>query len=182
MPPECSGSAPEVEPNDTFETAQGRLAPGTTLCGYLDDSFDFYYVEVSAPGRLTVTLQNVEIEPGTPPLNLLKLFTAGTAPMDWCCLTRRDRIELTVAVNFGRYYILVDAREIIGLPYVLTVGYEATGGRANQLFLFDSCLPTIPLMAAATAHTTSAHSSGPAWVIALFTLCKKVYLRLGLNS
>ena len=125
LPPECDEGTEEAEPNNTFETAQGPLALGTTLCGYLDDVYDFYYVEVAAPGRLIVTLQNVEIEPGTPPLNLLKLFTAGTAPMEWCCFGRRDRIELTVAVNFGRYYILVDAREIVGLPYVLMVAYEA---------------------------------------------------------
>ena len=127
LPAECSGGTLEVEPNNTFETAQGPLAPGTTICGYLDDVYDFYYVEVAAPGRLTATLQNVEIEPGTPPLNLLKLFTAGTAPMEWCCFDRRDRIELAIDVNFGRYYILVDTREIVGLPYVLAVGYEAAG-------------------------------------------------------
>jgi len=127
LPPECGEGAGEAEPNNTFEMAQGPLAPGATTCGYLDDVYDFYYVEVATPGRLTVTLQNVEMEPGTPPLNLLKLFTAGTAPMDWCCISRQERIELAVEVNFGRYYILVDTREIVGLPYVLTVGYEAAG-------------------------------------------------------
>lgn len=127
LPPECGEGAAEVEPNNTFETAQGPLAPGTTLCGYLDDVYDFYYVEVSAPGELTVTLQNVEIEPGKPPLNLIKLFTADPEPMDWCCISRQDRIELTVGVSFGRYYVVVDTRELVGLPYVLMVTYEAGG-------------------------------------------------------
>jgi hypothetical protein len=120
----CGDDTWEAEPNSLFETANGPLAADLTYCGYLGDTYDFYYMDFAAPGRLTVALQNVTTESGAPPLNLLKLFTAERVPIDWCCYSRQERIELAIDVHFGRYYIVVDNRELVGIPYMLLARYE----------------------------------------------------------
>lgn len=120
------------EPNNTLSLSKGPLAPNRVYCGHPDMrddpsgqyDYDYYFINVTNTGQISVTLQNEPLLPGYPPQNLLAIYTPNSALLDWCC-TNPDRgftrSLVTPITITGTYYLLVMSVDIApALTYTLT--------------------------------------------------------------
>ncbi len=117
--------------NDTFEEASGPLAPGRTYCGILDDENDFYFIELSTPGVISVTLHNDYWTLGNQfqPNDVLTLYQLDDLPESKgrCCFQQEQTHTVNIqADSAGRYYLLVQTIDIVPATYSLIWSIEET--------------------------------------------------------
>lgn len=109
--------------NNTFADASGPLVFKQDYCGWLDDTLDYYYFELSTMTMVTVVLQNPDVLPGYPANVIVSLYKDDTSPVlvDWCCPTRKKVVTLSNQLEPAQYYIGVKTTDIAALTYTLTL-------------------------------------------------------------
>lgn len=130
LPMLMRGTAPTYEPNDTRGQAYGPLISGQQLQAFIENNsdHDFYYIDISTLGRVSVDLTNINAP--TTDIDMNFYDSNGTRVAGSWGVTSSEKTEF-LPLNAGRYYL--DVYFCCGSntptqPYFLTVRYDGAVG------------------------------------------------------